>query len=89
MRALQGMPVPRKRSFWMARAASTRFLTDADEIVHGLRLIVDHYGYTGYPLERCSGIEHLLIGRILLDEITGKHNLPGTGTPVAAAAQKK
>ena len=47
-----------------------RFLTDADEIVHGLRLITDHYGYTDYPLERCSGIEHLLIGRILLDEIT-------------------
>ena len=66
-----------------------RLLTDADEIVHGLRLIVDHYGYTDYPLERCSGIEHLLIGRIVLDEITGKHNLPGTGTPADTAAQKK
>lgn len=65
------------------------FLTDPDEIKHGLRLITDHYGYTDYPLERCAGIEHLFIGRIVLDEITGKHNLPGSTTPADAAAQKK
>ena len=50
---------------------------DADEIIHGLKLLTEHYGYNDYPLERCRGLEHLFIGKIVIDEITGKRNLPG------------
>lgn len=53
-----------------------RFVDDADEIMHGLRLITEHYGYFDYPLDKCAGLQHLLVGKILLEEITGKRNLP-------------
>ena len=59
-----------------------RLVVDENEIVHGLKLLTNHYGYHDYPVERCSGVEHLFVGKIILDEITGKQNLPGM--PAAA-----
>ena len=55
------------------------FATDKDEILHGLKILLDHYGYSNYPLDRCIGLEHLFVGKIVLDEITGKRNLPDPG----------
>ena len=55
-------------------------LTNADEIKHGLKLLLDHYGYYDYPLDRCMGLSHVLVGKIVLNEITGKRNLPGALT---------
>ena len=66
-----------------------RFLTDLEDIKHGLRLLTEHYGYPDYPLDRCMGIDHLLMGRIVLDEITGKRNLPGSLTPADRAARER
>lgn len=63
-------------------------LTDLDEIKHGLKVLLDHYGYYEYPLDRCMGTSHLLIGKIVLNEITGKRNLPGAITPEDKAAIK-
>ena len=57
------------------------FVTDPDEIIHGLKLLTEHYGYHGYPLDRCAGLQHLHVGKIVLDQITGKRNLPGSLTP--------
>ena len=57
------------------------FLSDPDEIMHGLKLLTEHYGYGEYPLDRCAGLEHLLVGKIVLDEIYGKRNLPGSMMP--------
>ena len=62
-----------------------KIISSKDEVLHGLRLLTEHYGYYGYPLERCRGVENLVVGKILLDEITGKRNLPGLPT---AADQK-
>ncbi len=56
-----------------------RFVEDMDEIVHGLKVLTEHYGYYNYPLERCRAIEHLFVGKIVLDEMTGKRNLPIPG----------
>ena len=42
-----------------------------------------------YPLERCAGMARLMVGKIVLEEITGKKNLPGTMTPADKAEQKK
>ncbi len=58
-----------------------QLITDIDEIKHGLRVLTDHYKYHEYPLDQCMGINHLLIGKIVLDKITGKRNLPGAMTP--------
>lgn len=52
-----------------------------DEIKHGFKRLTEHYGFSDYPLERCAGLQHLLVGKIVLEEITGKRNLPGTLTP--------
>lgn len=53
---------------------------NTDEIIHGLRLLTEHYGYHDYSLDRCRGLEHLFVGKIVIDEITGKRNLPGLPT---------
>ena len=63
-----------------------RLVEYEDEIVHGLQLLTGHYGYRDYPVERCRGVEHLFVGKIVIDEITGKRNLPGLPT---AADQEK
>ena len=63
-----------------------QFISDADEILHGLKVLTDHYGYYDYPLERCMGLSHVLIGKIVLEKITGKRNLPGAMTSADKAA---
>ena len=52
-----------------------QLITEPKEVMHGLRVLLDHYGYHDYPLDRCSGTSHLLVGKIVLDEITGKRNI--------------
>jgi nitroimidazol reductase NimA-like FMN-containing flavoprotein (pyridoxamine 5'-phosphate oxidase superfamily) len=51
-------------------------VTDPDEILEGLRLLLLHYDEKDYPLDRCKGLQNLYVYRIRLTEITGKHNLP-------------
>ena len=63
------------------------FLTDPDEIAHGLKLLTEHYGHYDYPLDRCRGLKYLNIGKIVLESITGKKNLPGSPTPADRAAR--
>ncbi|MEE8886158.1 MAG: pyridoxamine 5'-phosphate oxidase family protein [Eubacteriales bacterium] len=52
-------------------------VTDPDEILKGLRLLLSHYDIKDYPMDRCKGLQNLYVYRISLNEITGKHNLPG------------
>ncbi len=52
------------------------FLEDEREILRALSLLNEKYGYSDYPLELCKNINNLLVGKIVLDEITGKRNLP-------------
>ena len=53
-----------------------RLLTDEAEIMHGLKLLTEHYGYHDYSVERCRGVENVFVGKIILEQITGKRNLP-------------
>ena len=53
------------------------FLTDPAEILHALSLLTEHYGYFSYSLNNCRALEHVLVGRVILDRVTGKRNLPG------------
>ena len=53
-----------------------RFLTDSEEILHGLKVLTEHYGYYDYSLESCRSLQYVFVGKIVLDEITGKRNLP-------------
>ena len=54
----------------------SRFLTDPEEILHGLKVLTEHYGFFDYPLESCRSLQYVFVGKIVLDEITGKRNLP-------------
>ena len=49
---------------------------EPDEIQKGLKLLTEHYGYADYPLERCGGLPHVNVYKILVDSVTGKRNLP-------------
>ncbi len=49
---------------------------DRAEILHGLRLLCEHYGYPDYDLADCRALQYIHVGKIILDEITGKRNLP-------------
>lgn len=52
------------------------FVDETEEILHGLGLLMEHYGYSDYAVEQCAGLSKLLVGKIVLEEITGKKNLP-------------
>ena len=52
------------------------FPSDEETVVHGLRVLLEHYGYMDYDLSRCRPVSMLLVGRIILDSLTGKRNLP-------------
>ncbi|MBQ3374077.1 MAG: pyridoxamine 5'-phosphate oxidase family protein [Anaerolineaceae bacterium] len=52
------------------------FLSDPDEILHGLKVLTEHYGYYNYSLESCRSLQYVYVGKIVLDKITGKRNLP-------------
>lgn len=52
------------------------FLNDITDIIHGLKLICEHYGYSDYQVESCGSLTHVMVGKITLDKIFGKRNLP-------------
>ena len=52
------------------------FAEEPEEIIKGLRLILEHYGQTDHPIDRCRGLQNMDIGRIVLESISGKRNLP-------------
>lgn len=49
---------------------------DGEEKLHGLRKLVEHYGYNEYPIERCRGLDNTTVYKIVLSELMGKRNLP-------------
>ncbi len=52
------------------------FPEDEDEVRRALRLLNERYGYPDFPLDRCRNLSRVLVGKITLEEITGKRNLP-------------
>ena len=49
---------------------------EGEEKLHGLHRLVEHYGFDDYPIERCRGLEHTAVYKIVITELTGKRNLP-------------
>lgn len=52
------------------------FLSSEEEILHGLQVLISHYGYDTQPLSTCKNLENVLVGKIVLESISGKRNLP-------------
>lgn len=51
-------------------------LTDPEAVARGLQAINEHYGYFDYDLKNCRALTFVYVGKILLDTLTGKRNLP-------------
>ena len=51
-----------------------QLLEDPEEIIHGLKVLTDHYGYYGYDLANCRALRNIHVGKIILDVISGKRN---------------
>ena len=47
-----------------------------EEALFGLARIVEHYGISDYPLNRCKGLPMTAVYKIRLESLTGKRNLP-------------
>lgn len=50
-------------------------LSEVPDKVHGLKVILDHYSRTGFPVDSCKGLSKCDVYRIVLDGVTGKHNI--------------
>lgn len=50
-------------------------LNEVPDKVHGLKIILDHYSRTGFPVDSCKGLSKCDVYRIVLDGVTGKHNI--------------
>lgn len=50
-------------------------LVETKDKVHGLKVILDHYARSGFPVESCKGLSKCDVYSIVLDTVTGKHNL--------------
>ena len=49
---------------------------EGEEKQRGLRCLLEHYGYTSYPLDSCAYLPATAVYKITLDSLTGKRNLP-------------
>ncbi|MDE6407697.1 MAG: pyridoxamine 5'-phosphate oxidase family protein [Anaeroplasmataceae bacterium] len=49
---------------------------EGEEKIYGLSKLVEHYGFSGYPIERCLSLSNTAVYKIVLFELTGKRNLP-------------
>ena len=56
-------------------------LEEVKDKVHGLKVILDHYNRTGFPVESCKGLSKCDVYAIKLKEVSGKHNIWKERTP--------
>ncbi len=69
-----GMGITAKYESVIGRGKAER-LTETKDKVHGLKIILDHYSRSGFPVESCKGLSKCDVFKVVLDEVSGKHNL--------------
>lgn len=50
-------------------------VTDKAEKVAAFKIMLDHYKQSGFPAESCKGLDNCEVFKVLLTEVSGKHNL--------------
>lgn len=48
---------------------------DKQAKIDGIKVMLDHYKESGFPAESCKGLQHCTVFKVVLDEVSGKHNL--------------
>ncbi len=69
-----GMGITAKYESVIGSGKAERLMEVPDK-VHGLKVILDHYSRSGFPVESCKGLSKCDVYRIVLDTVTGKHNM--------------
>ncbi|MCQ2408984.1 MAG: pyridoxamine 5'-phosphate oxidase family protein [Clostridia bacterium] len=49
-------------------------ITDKDEKIKSLKVILDHYKQSGFPVTSCKGLSFVEVFKVELDEVAGKRN---------------
>lgn len=50
-------------------------IEDKTEKVAALKVMLDKYQESGFPVTSCKGLQHVKVFKIVLKEVAGKHNL--------------
>lgn len=50
-------------------------LTDPKAKIAGIKTILEHYNHSGFPATSCKGMSKCEVFRVVLENVTGKHNL--------------
>ena len=50
-------------------------LTETADKVHGFKVMLGQYSKEEHPIEECKGLSRCDVYRVVLDTVTGKHNL--------------
>lgn len=58
-------------------AFGTAIKAGGEESITGLKSITAHYGYPGYPIDRCKGLSMAAVYKIEIESITAKRNTDG------------
>ena len=48
---------------------------DKAEKVEAFKLMLEHYKHSGFPAESCKGLPNCTVFKVVLAEVSGKHNL--------------
>lgn len=49
---------------------------DDNEKEYGLTKMLEHYNHPEHPIDKCGGLSHTAVYKIIVHNITGKRNLP-------------
>ena len=50
-------------------------VTEQSQKVAALKVMLEHYKESGFPVTSCKGLPKVEVFRVVLDEVCGKHNL--------------
>lgn len=54
---------------------NAELITEKAEKIAALKVMLDQYKESGFPVTSCKGLPQVEVFRIVLDEVSGKHNL--------------
>ena len=54
---------------------NAELLTEQKEKVAALKCMLDKYKESGFPVTSCKGLPNVAVFRVVLNEVSGKHNL--------------
>lgn len=54
---------------------TAELIKDNEEKITAFKYILEHYKHSGFPVESCKGLSNCAVFKVVLSEVSGKHNL--------------